>query len=148
MADRSASAEIDSEHWWGDVMARMMCPHCGWTYDPSINGEGYDFVPNHWFKAVDCPGQQQHPRNAESDKRPLWRDEKISGAELICNLKQVLSSLACYAATAREVNTNEWMQELAERLNAAARVLDQPKVFVWHHSRESGELWITCEDIP
>lgn len=57
-------------------MSKLMCPYCGWTYDPSINGDGYDLVPNHWYKAEDCPGQQQHPRNADSDKRPLWRDEQ------------------------------------------------------------------------
>jgi hypothetical protein len=55
-------------------MTLMMCPHCGFKYDPSINGEGYQLVPNHWYKGEDCPGQDQHPRNAESDKRPLWKD--------------------------------------------------------------------------
>lgn len=52
-------------------MSKLMCPYCGWTYDPSINGEGHELVPNHWHKGADCPGQQQHPRNAESDKRKL-----------------------------------------------------------------------------
>ena len=56
----------------------LMCPHCGWRYDPSVNGEGYQLVPGHLFDFKVCPGQEQTPRNAESD-RPLWKDEASRG---------------------------------------------------------------------
>lgn len=62
------------------------CPHCGWTYDPSILG--YGLVPQHAERplpvadavawdgeaALPCQGSGQHPRNAETDHRRLWRD--------------------------------------------------------------------------
>lgn len=59
----------------GKPLAVYKCPHCGWEYDPSINGWGYDLVPDHLTDNRPCPGQQQKPRNAESDKRPLWSEE-------------------------------------------------------------------------
>lgn len=58
-------------------MSVFMCPHCGWTYQP--DGDGWSLVPTHDFpkpaRAV-CPGSQQTPRNAQTDRRPLWKDEK------------------------------------------------------------------------
>jgi hypothetical protein len=54
----------------------FMCPHCGWKYDPSVDGTGYELVPNHRYDGVTCPGQDQHPRNSESDRRVLWNGLK------------------------------------------------------------------------
>ena len=51
-------------------MDKMMCPHCG-----EITGVTGGLVPTHDYprpaRAV-CPGSQQIPRNAESDRRVLW----------------------------------------------------------------------------
>jgi uncharacterized membrane-anchored protein YjiN (DUF445 family) len=143
----------------------MMCPHCGWTYDPAVEGDSYNLVPDHWFRGEECPGHNQHPRNAESDKRPLWRDEQVGEMlvdvaakardsvrqayeDKIAALRQSLTSLACYAVTARQSNTHQWMQGLVEKLNNAAETLEEPGNFVWHHIPETGECWITCEDKP
>jgi hypothetical protein len=58
----------------------LKCPHCGMTYDPrdvpphlkSVE----HLVPEHFFNHPErCPGSWQNPRNAESDRRPLWKDE-------------------------------------------------------------------------
>lgn len=50
------------------------CPHCGWEYP----AKG-DLVPTHDYpkpcRSV-CPGSGQAPRNALTDNRPLWKDEK------------------------------------------------------------------------
>jgi hypothetical protein len=65
-------------------VSQSMCPHCGWIFpsraaweNPEIPGK----VPRH-PECLDklpgtpgeCPGSLQHPRNPESDRRPLWRD--------------------------------------------------------------------------
>ena len=48
-----------------------MCPHCGWKYE----GRG-GLVPIHFTANPGgrCQGSGQVPRNAESDKRPLWTE--------------------------------------------------------------------------
>ena len=60
----------------------LMCPHCGWQYDPNdkkypAKTAPHELVPYHDenppLRAV-CPGSKQHPRNPETDRRPLWRD--------------------------------------------------------------------------
>lgn len=61
-------------------MADMTCPHCGLRYDTaevpwhlrSVSG----LVPEHFLDGgpARCPGSWQHPRAAESDRRPLWED--------------------------------------------------------------------------
>lgn len=60
----------------------LMCPHCGWQYDPEKHarlfpGEPspHELVPGHvefWDGDTPhgCPGSHQHPRNPESDRRP------------------------------------------------------------------------------
>lgn len=59
-------------------MSLYKCPHCGMTYDPELLG--WDFVPVHpgpevnGVRARTCLGSRQHPRNAETDFRPLWKD--------------------------------------------------------------------------
>lgn len=64
------------------MASELMCPHCGWKYDPADKRWGtkqlpHELVPTHDFprmcRAV-CPGSQQHPRNPETDRRPLWKD--------------------------------------------------------------------------
>jgi hypothetical protein len=52
------------------------CPHCGFTYNP--RRYGHDLTPVHAYPSPDteCPGSKQVPRNAESDFRPLWKDEQ------------------------------------------------------------------------
>lgn len=60
---------------------RYKCPHCGWEYRPAdakwATQRPWEAVPTHDFpelcRAV-CPGSEQHPRNAASDHRPLWKD--------------------------------------------------------------------------
>lgn len=63
------------------MKVRYCCPHCGWTYDPQAE-KGWSFVPVHMKgqaqESIRCPGSGQAPRNADSDKRPLWQD---GGAE-------------------------------------------------------------------
>lgn len=51
---------------------KLMCPHCGWIYSALAS-----LVPNHCFPEATftvCPGSGQSPRNAETDKRPPWKD--------------------------------------------------------------------------
>lgn len=59
----------------------LKCPHCGWTFraDDSMYQQTL-LVPYHdWPRPLRqvCPGAKQTPRNAESDHRPLWKDEEI-----------------------------------------------------------------------
>jgi len=64
----------------GATVTKYKCPHCGWLYNPSDYVDGFALVPDHidpnytGDKLRSCDGALQHPRNAESDKRPLWRD--------------------------------------------------------------------------
>ena len=50
----------------------MKCPHCGRIY-PNLRTA---LIPRHQLGSEVCPGSGQYPRNAESDKRPLWKDER------------------------------------------------------------------------
>jgi hypothetical protein len=67
-------------------MAIMKCPYCGREYSqracrPLIPSHALN-SPAHMSAAAldagaseeECPGSGQTPRNAESDRRPLWRD--------------------------------------------------------------------------
>ena len=49
----------------------MKCQHCGRIY-PNLRTA---LIPRHKLALENCPGSGQHSRNAESDKRPLWKDE-------------------------------------------------------------------------
>lgn len=55
----------------------MMCPHCGELFTYAELHERA-LIPTHDYprpcRAV-CPGSKQHPRNADSDRRPLWNGE-------------------------------------------------------------------------
>ncbi len=81
---------------------------------------------------------------------------EVEGAEVVINdydaevktLRHALKSLCEYAAASREANTKEFMQELADHMNAAAKALKEPTVFVWHHDLATGELWFTTRSIP
>lgn len=81
---------------------------------------------------------------------------EAEGAEVIINdydaevksLRRALKSLCEYAAASRESNTKEFMQELADHMNAAAVALKEPTAFVWHHDLATGELWFTTRSIP
>jgi hypothetical protein len=56
-------------------MAIMKCPHCGREYSAKACKP---LVPKHGLCAeriTVCPGSGQVPRNAETDRRPLWKDE-------------------------------------------------------------------------
>ena len=62
-----------------------MCPHCGWRFDVLLAHENNDLVPNHFYPVhgILCPGNNQGPRNPDSDRRPLWKDlqpEKLEQA--------------------------------------------------------------------
>lgn len=62
-------------------MSMLMCPHCGWEYNPLLvryrRSSPHELVPMHRFPRgrgqPECPGFRQHPRNPESDRRPLWK---------------------------------------------------------------------------
>lgn len=68
------------------MASELMCPHCGWCYDPQKyakpgdDGRSFALVPGHDFGKGDgvypfsCPGSEQCPRNPETDRRPLWKD--------------------------------------------------------------------------
>jgi len=65
-------------------MAIMKCPHCGREYSqqacrPLIPGHTIEIKEEQPTMTVisgkRCPGSGQTPRNAESDMRPLWKDE-------------------------------------------------------------------------
>lgn len=66
-------------------MADMMCPWCGWRYNPAefigkpgVKYNPHELVPPHPPTGEPCMGVEQHPRNAESDKRPLWKDGGVA----------------------------------------------------------------------
>jgi len=50
----------------------MKCPHCGREYSQRACRP---LIPNHDFESKPCPGNGQTPRNAASDRRPLWKDD-------------------------------------------------------------------------
>lgn len=56
-------------------MSIMKCPHCGREYSSRARKP---LIPTHDYpptcRSV-CPGSGQTPRNAETDFRPLWKDE-------------------------------------------------------------------------
>lgn len=83
----------------------LKCPHCGWTYDPEDAANKYrdfvyELVPTHDFpppfRAV-CPGTNQHPRNAETDLRLLWKDLEPEHPGRRCETCQ---SLMCHTRLA------------------------------------------------
>lgn len=51
---------------------RIICPHCG--MEPKWL-EHFSLVPEHSFAGRRCEGSHQVPRNSESDRRPLWKDD-------------------------------------------------------------------------
>lgn len=51
---------------------KLKCPHCGLVY---ARKRGIWLVPRHKYAGRRCEGSGQVPRNPESDKRPLWKDE-------------------------------------------------------------------------
>lgn len=64
------------------MATELMCPHCGFRYDPNgvpwhLHCSVERLVPEHFLDGGPgrCPGSWQNPRNPESDRRPLWRDE-------------------------------------------------------------------------
>lgn len=71
----------------------MKCPHCGKVYKnlrssliPYHNDDSVVVLSSEMSAAAlesgateelpICPGSGQYPRNADSDKRPLWKDER------------------------------------------------------------------------
>jgi hypothetical protein len=69
-------------------MSIMLCPHCGRLYSARACRP---LIPEHTIAELrkndqpmsdikevmtptKCPGSGQVPRNAESDRRPLWKD--------------------------------------------------------------------------
>ena len=54
-------------------MAKMICPHCGMEPKALVD---YHLIPEHSLENRKCPGSGQIPRNAESDRRPLWKEAK------------------------------------------------------------------------
>ncbi len=81
---------------------------------------------------------------------------EVQGAEIVMadyerevkELKSALKSLCEYAAASRESNTKEFMQELGEKMDAAAIALKEPWKFILHGRIENGELWFTTRSIP
>ncbi len=59
----------------------LMCPHCGRRFSQRQRVNG--LVPKHEltrgeYYQIWCPGSEQNPRNAETDKRVLWKDLPIN----------------------------------------------------------------------
>lgn len=61
--------------------AQTMCPHCGrlFTYAECGRADIAGKIPDHAFPWTPvggrlCPGSGQQPRNPESDRRPLWKE--------------------------------------------------------------------------
>ncbi len=77
-----------------------------------------------------------------------WQGVAEAKQEERDRFRQALTRLACYAATARDGNTKEWMEALAAHLNEAAETLHEPTHFKWHYRIQTGECWITAEKIP
>lgn len=73
-------------------MSIMKCPHCGREYSQeactplipihdtfrraSEDSMGCTIGTGGSHERFRCPGSGKQPRNAETDMRPLWRDEK------------------------------------------------------------------------
>jgi hypothetical protein len=64
-----------------------MCPHCGRLFEPADMERARipSKIPEHAFPDHPiagrywlCPGGGQHPRNPESDRRPLWAQEPLT----------------------------------------------------------------------
>ena len=61
-----------------------MCPHCGEEVEVKDSLTAYHDYPKPC--RVVCPGSKQHPRNAESDARPLWNGKpntRFAGAKVV-----------------------------------------------------------------
>lgn len=54
------------------TMTKLKCPHCGKLFHPH---RCRPLTPKHSTAGVACPGSEQQPRNAETDRRPLWKDD-------------------------------------------------------------------------
>ena len=55
----------------------LMCPYCGERFTRSELVRAMpipSLIPMHYFDRRECPGVGQNPRNAETDRRPLWKD--------------------------------------------------------------------------
>jgi rubredoxin len=88
----------------------LMCPHCGWQYDPATEKDRrdatspspFELVPTHdWpppFRAV-CPGTHQHPRNPDSDRRPLRKDLSEETAENCRRVDELVREATANART-------------------------------------------------
>ena len=63
----------------GEGLIMYKCPHCGWLTERLRNR----LIPHHpvrgYRDGMICPGSNQNPRNAESDKRPTWSEEVKQG---------------------------------------------------------------------
>lgn len=68
--------------------------------------------------------------------------------EEAAELRQALTRLACFAATAKHASTFEWMLDLVEHLNRTAVTLNEPTQFTHRKNQATGEMWIIAEAIP
>lgn len=59
---------------------QVMCPHCGelFGYRALMKSAIAGKIPTHDYqkpcRSV-CPGSLQAPRNPQTDRRPLWKDD-------------------------------------------------------------------------
>lgn len=72
-------------------MTDLMCPHCGWRYTMGQFDAADGLVPDHHAA---CPGSKQHPRNPDSDRRPLWGVELNQLRAEVERLRAALEFLA------------------------------------------------------
>ena len=68
--------------------------------------------------------------------------------EFAAKLRQRLSDLGSYAATAESENTLDWMEGLIRQLNQPAELIDPTTIFILHKSNADGAMWITKSEIP
>lgn len=64
----------------GIIVTKYKCPHCGEIFHAPRCRDG--LIPTHDFPRLTrrvCPGSGNAPRNAMSDRRPLWKDIQEAG---------------------------------------------------------------------
>jgi len=72
------------------MASELMCPHCGWKYDPdvtlasSVGISGWELVPPHAYPATGiagrlCLGSEQQPRNPETETETEPTDMRKEG---------------------------------------------------------------------
>lgn len=161
-ADKSAEAECDRLRealCWAVGFIRCNFPKASEQYEDMRNAESLaEAHPLHTgeFQRAsaraelaeaerDRTASELHAVHAACMEHVRIRNEM---GEEAAELRQALTRLACFAATAKHANTFEWMLDLVEHLNRTAVTLNEPTQFTHRKNQATGEMWITAETIP